>query len=92
MIVIVGGLEFEEHQVDCSDRGCEEENFHCRVVDGNKVGEKVQIARYENQRKQDLGATWRGKQEMSQLWAATTARQAMTKVRRGEFLFYSISS
>ncbi len=58
MIAVVGGLELEEHQVAGSDGCGEEEDLHRRVIQGDEVGEEVQVAREEDQREQRLGATW----------------------------------
>ena len=43
MVAIIGSFELEEHQVDCSSGACNEENLHRRVVDANKVSDKVEI-------------------------------------------------
>ncbi len=56
--MIVGGFELQVHKIDRPDGGDEEEDLHGRSVDGDEVGEEVQVAREEDQREQRLGATW----------------------------------
>lgn len=55
MIAVVGGLEFEQHEINGPVRGSDEEHLHNGVVDRDEVGQKVQITRRENEREQDLG-------------------------------------
>lgn len=57
MVVIVGGLELHEHEIDCSDGGRKEEDFHRGVVKGNEAGKQVQVPGQEHQGKQDLCPT-----------------------------------
>jgi len=54
MIAVVGCLEFEQHEINGSVGGGDEEDLHDGVVDRNEVGQQVQVARREDQRKQDL--------------------------------------
>ena len=56
VVVVVGGFELHVHEIDCPDGGGEEEHFHGRVVQGDEVGEQVQVAGQEDQREQNLGA------------------------------------
>ena len=55
--MIVGSLELHEHEIDCSDGGGEEEDFHGGVVEGNEAGEQVQVTGQEHQGEQDLSPT-----------------------------------
>ena len=57
VVVVVGGLEFDEHEIDCSDGGRQEEDFHRGVVEGDEAGKQVQVPRQEHQGKQDLSPT-----------------------------------
>ena len=54
MIAVVGRLEFEQHEIDGSIRGGDEEDLHDGVVNRNEVGQQIQVARREHERKQDL--------------------------------------
>ena len=64
MVVVVGGFELHVHEIDCSDGGCEEEDFHGRVVQRDEVGEQVQVARQEHQGKKHLGAAWKKRERV----------------------------
>ena len=44
--MIIGGLEFHKHEIDGSDGGRQEKDFHRRVVQGNEAGEQVQVLAY----------------------------------------------
>ena len=59
MIVIVCGLELHVHEIAGPDRGREKEDLHRRVVQRDEAGEQVQVTRQEDQREQELGATWK---------------------------------
>jgi len=54
MIAVVGGFEFEQHEIDGPVRGSDEEDLHDGVVNRDEVGQQVQVARRENEREQDL--------------------------------------
>ncbi len=57
MIVIVSGLELHVHEIASPDGGREKEDLHRRVVQRDEAGEQVQVARQEDQRKEELGST-----------------------------------
>ena len=57
MVVVVGGLELDVHQVDGADGRGQEEDLHHGVVHGDEVGEQVQVAGQEHHGEQQLGAT-----------------------------------
>ena len=58
VVVVVSGFKLHVHQVDCSDGGGEEEDFHGGVVQGDEVGEQVQVAGQKHQGKQHLRTAW----------------------------------
>jgi len=43
VVAIIGCFELYKHQVDCSNCAGNEEDLHRRVVDTNKVSDKVEI-------------------------------------------------
>ena len=55
--MIIGGLEFHKHEIDGSDGGRQEEDFHRRVVQGNEAGEQVQVPRQKHHGKKNLRPT-----------------------------------
>jgi len=57
VVVIIGCLELEEHEIDGPDGGGQEEDFHHRVVDRDEAGEQVEVPGQEHQREQNLGTT-----------------------------------
>ena len=54
MIAVIGGLKLEQHEINGSIGGSDEEDFHASVVDGDEVGDQVQIACREDEREQNL--------------------------------------
>ena len=54
MVVVIGGLELQKHQVDSPDGTDEEENLHRRVVERDKIGEKIEIAGEKHQGEEAL--------------------------------------
>ena len=57
MIAVVGGLEFEQHEIHGPVRGGDEEDLHDGVVDRDEVRQQIQVTRREHERKQDLRLT-----------------------------------
>jgi len=55
MVPVVGGLEFEIHEVDGGSRAGDEEDLHAGVVETDEVGHQVQVAGDEHHQEQDLG-------------------------------------
>ena len=58
MIVIVGGLKLDVHQINCSHGGNQEENLHCRIIDRNETCEQVQVTCYKHETKQELRSSY----------------------------------
>lgn len=56
VVMIVGGLELEIHEIDGADGGGEEEDFHRGVVEGDEIRDQVQIAGDEDDSEEDLGS------------------------------------
>lgn len=54
MVAVVGGLELDIHQVDGGGRGADKEDLHDGVVDGDEVGDEVQVAGHEHNEEEDL--------------------------------------
>lgn len=54
MVTIIGGLELDIHQIHSGRGGGHEEQFHRCVVQGDKVGEKVQVAGHKHNQEKDL--------------------------------------
>ena len=54
MIVIIGGLELEEHEIAGPDGWGKKEDLHGRVVHRDKAGEEVQVPGQEHKGKQQL--------------------------------------
>jgi len=57
MIAVVGGLEFEQHEIHGPVRGGDEEDLHDGVVDRDEVRQQIQVTRREHEREQDLRLT-----------------------------------
>jgi len=54
VVAVVGGLELDIHQVDGGGGRAHEEDLHTRVVQGDKVGEKIQVPGDKDGEKEDL--------------------------------------
>ena len=54
VVAIIGGFEFEIHQIDGPSGAADEEELHNGVVEADEVGQQVQISRHENNEKQSL--------------------------------------
>ena len=52
MIVIIGGLELEVHEVAGADGGCKKEDLHGCVVHRDEAGEQVQVTGEKHKGKQ----------------------------------------
>ena len=57
MVAIVGGFEFEIHQIDCPGRAANEEKLHDGVVEADEVCQQVEISGDEHHQKQSLAFT-----------------------------------
>ena len=54
VVTVIGGLELGIEEVDCGGRAGDEDDLHDGVVEGDEVGEEVQVPRDEHQSKHDL--------------------------------------
>lgn len=54
MVVVVGGTEFQVHQVQSAERWDDEDEFHEGVVDADEGGHKIQVATQVNDSEEDL--------------------------------------
>ena len=57
VVAVIGGFEFEIHQIDGSSGAGDEEKLHDGVVDADEVGDQVQVSRHEHYEKQSLALT-----------------------------------
>merc|ERR1719278_737115 len=51
VVAIIGGFEFEIHQIDGPSGAADEEELHDGVVQADEVGQEVQISRHEHNEK-----------------------------------------
>lgn len=54
VIVVIGGLKFDIHQVEGGERGSDEDQLHQRVVQTDERRNQIQIAAHVNYGEQDL--------------------------------------
>lgn len=54
MVPIVSGFELAVNHPDCGERAGNVDHLHARVVEGDVVGEEVQVSGSEHHSKQDL--------------------------------------
>lgn len=54
VIMVVGSLEFDEHQINCSERSRQKDDFHRRIINGYEGGNEIQVAGSVDDSEQDL--------------------------------------
>jgi len=54
MIAVIGGLEFDEHEINGSVGSGDKKDLHDGIVNRDEVSQQIQISRREDKRKQDL--------------------------------------
>ena len=57
VVAIIGGFEFEIHQIDRAGGAADEEKLHDGVVETDEVCQQVQVSRHEHNEEQSLALT-----------------------------------